>query len=458
MKKYNWTDLGNAERFADTYRGKLLHVREQKMWLERTEERWMPLSDDEVVKFAKDVIRRVQEDEARNPNAAGFLKQIESRQSITNMLSLAKAEPNISVSINQFDTDPWYLNCPNGILDLKRGTLIQHSLDQKVTKLTNTEYRYDSTPHLWLSFLSDITCGNQNLVDFIQKAVGYCLTGLTKEQCIFILYGSGENGKSTFVEVIRGIIGDYGAAANPCSFTYKQDRGPRNDLARLKDRRFVTAVETGEAGRLDEVMVKQITGNDTIVARFLYKEEFEFRPTWKIFLSTNHRPRIQGTDRAIWRRIRLLPFNAIFDKDKCDKDMFKKLLLEKEAIFAWAVEGCLRWQSEGLNPPPEIEKAVQQYRMDMNKFGAFISEKCYIHHEARTTIQDLYECYNVWCIENDENPLTKIAFNRKLIDQNPSITRSKNDTIRVWKGLGLKKVISLQHVDEEDNGNNGTAF
>lgn len=451
MKKYNWTDLGNAERFGDKYRGKLLHIRERKMWLERTDMRWEPISDDEIVKYAKAVVRQLQDDEADNRNASTFLRNIESTQSILNMIRLSKAEQDISVSITEFDKNPWELNVLNGVVDLKRGTLIPHSPDQKFTKIANVRYNPNARPEKWLRFLIGITCGDQKLVDFVQKAIGYSLTGTTIEQCLFILFGSGENGKSTFIEILRAVIGDYGLATPSSTLMSKRTSSIPNDIARLKGARIVTTVETGEDKKFDEPIVKQLTGSDTIPARFLREEFFEFRSTWKIYLSTNHRPVIKGSDRAIWRRIKLIPFLAVFSKSNRDKYIYDKLTTdeEKEAILAWAVEGCLRWQSEGLESTPEMEMAVRSYQRDMNRFGTFVSDKCYTHVEARTTMSDLYDAYKIWCSENDDPSLTKIAFNKKLTYQYPTVSKSKSGTTRFWRGIGLKKIISLSHIDDE---------
>jgi putative DNA primase/helicase len=221
--------------------------------------------------------------------------------------------------------------------------------------------------------LDDVTGGSKELQEFLQRVVGYCLTGVITEQCFWILYGLGSNGKTTFVEIIKKIFGEYGRAADISTFTYKQSEQIRNDLARLHDARFVASVEIQEGKLLDESVIKQVTGGDPVTCRFLFKEHFEYIPKWKLFMVVNHLPIITGTDHGIWRRIKCVPFNVQFNDDRKDKNLFSKLESENPGILNWAVEGCLKWQKTGLQEPELIVNSGKEYRANEDIIEEFLN-------------------------------------------------------------------------------------
>ena len=264
----------------------------------------------------------------------------------------------------------------------------------------------------WLRFLEEVFGGDEELVGFMRRLVGYGLAGDVREHIIAVLHGAGANGKSTLVETVKQALGDYARTATFESFIRARgDRGPRNDLARLHRARLVTASESGAGRRLDEATVKQLTGGDTVAARFLYGENFEFRPEFTLWLITNHRPRIDGGDEAMWRRVRLVPFEQSF-KGREDLELSATLEAELPGILTWALQGCLEWQREGLGQAGAVERATREYREEEDVLGAFLAERCEMDGEIATS--RLREAYESFCEELGEKPLTASRLGRQL--------------------------------------------
>jgi len=312
------------------------------------------------------------------------------------MLSLAESEPGIPIAPDQFDTDPWLLNCLNGTIDLKNGELRPHNRDDLITRMVPVEYDAKATCPLFLKFLDRIMGGNQSLISFLQKILGYSLTGSTREQCLFFLYGLGANGKSTLLNIVQSLWGDYATRTSSETFLAKKPGSIPNDVAALRGARLAIAVEVEQGRRLAEVLVKEMTGGDTISARFMRAEWFSFKPQFKILLAANHKPIIRGTDFAIWRRIRLIPFTVQIPKEEQDRDLPEKLSAELPGILNWAVAGCLQWHFGGLELPKEVDDATQDYRAEMDVLGGFIAERCIVDPGADATAAELYKSYTVW--------------------------------------------------------------
>ncbi len=260
--------------------------------------------------------------------------------------------------------------------------------------------------------------GNKELIGFLRRSVGYGLTGSTQEQCFFVLYGTGRNGKSTFLNTLKALLGDYARQAAAETFMIKKNSGgPGDDVAMLRGARFVTAIETEENQRLAESLVKQITGGDSMSVRRLYENFFEFEPEFKIFLATNHKPNIRGTDEGIWRRVRMIPFAVRITDDEVDLELADKLRDEMEGILTWAVNGCLEWQTDGLQEPEEVWGATEQYRQEMDILGTFLDEVCAIEKNSFAPICDLHRAYQIWADENGERGMSKNMLGRRLVDR-----------------------------------------
>lgn len=376
------TQLGLAERFANQH-GENVRYCQSLGWLVWDGKRWAPDTTGAIKRMAKATVRTLyieaslESDTRKRKDIADFGRRCEARQNLEAMIALGQSELPIPVTAEIFDRDIMLLNLENGALNLKTGHLQAHNRDDYITKLAPVVYAPDAACPLWDAFLNRIFQGNQNLIVFLQRLVGYSLTGSTVEHCFAVMHGKGANGKTTLLDTICGILGDYAQTAAFTTFlTRKNDGGIPNDIARLRGARLVCATE-GEQGRaLAESAIKQLTGGDRVAARFLHREYFEFRPTFKILLGTNHKPRIKGTDLAIWRRVKLIPFTETIPEDRQDRKLPEKLRAEAPGILAWAVRGCLDWQREGLGIPDEVRTATQAYRQEEDIVGQFIAECC----------------------------------------------------------------------------------
>lgn len=348
------------------------------------------------------------------------------------MLELLKAE--VPIVPEKLDRDPWLLNVQNGILNLRTGEMDRHNAHLYITKLAPVKYDPDATCPMWLSFLDRVMVGNKDLVVFLQQAVGYALTGDVGEQTLFIPYGTGANGKSTFTETIAALLGDYALQTPAETLLMKRNDSIPNDIARLKGARFVYAVESEQNRRMAEAFVKQITGGDTVTARFLHAEFFEFRPECKLFLATNHKPTIRGQDHAIWRRIKLIPFNVRIPEEEQDRRLKQKLKTELSGILNWALEGCFDWIRNGLFFPEQVQIATQEYRDRMDVLADFLYERCDVDVPDGILSSDLYRAYKTWCDDSGERSVSQTKFSLMLEERD----FHKEHTRDGWKWSGLR--------------------
>jgi len=437
------TDLGNAQRFAVEHGHELRHVRERRLWLGWDEKRWRRDATGDADRAAKQTVRRLFEDAARLEDAderkaaVQWALASQSEPRIRAMLTLAATEPEIALAAAQLDQDPWRIACPNGALDLRSAQLRPNDPADLITLGVDIAYEPNATCRRWEQFLTEIFAGDVELIEFVQRFVGYCLTGDTREHVLAVLQGSGCNGKSTFLSILKRVLGDFCVTAGFDTFMRARgDRAPRNDLARLHRARLVTAAESGEGRRLDERTVKEITGGDTITARFLYGEHFEFIPQFKLMLVTNHRPKVDGDDDAIWRRLRLIPFEQSFEGRE-DRELGDKLEAELPGILAWAVRGCLAWQQHGLGQAAAVTRATSEYRQDEDLLGAFLEERCIMAGDTSTVA--LREAYEDYCRQIGEKPLAANVFGRRLAKRGiHRDRRTDGNRERIYRGLSLR--------------------
>jgi putative DNA primase/helicase len=334
------------------------------------------------------------------------------------------------------------LNVGNGTLNLKSGLLRQFNKADLITKLTPINYDPNATYPRFEKFLSEIMDGDLEKIRYLQKIVGYCLTGVTYEQVFFIFYGSGENGKTTLINVLLTLLGDYAKNTPITTFLRKNPNVIPHDVARLQGARFVTADETEEGNRLAEAQMKQLTGGGPVSARHLYSGTFTYEPTYKIVLDVNHLPVIKGTDHAIWRRPRPLPFTVTITPEKKDKTLGEKLKAELRGILRWAVEGALLWQKEGLTPPESVQKMTRDYREDQNILKKFVDDRCEAVHDAATPFSDLYDDFKEWCTDNGETLLNAKEFGNGLTDLGYKTGRKAGSGKRVRIGIKLRPLIA----------------
>jgi putative DNA primase/helicase len=443
FRNFKLTDLGNSERFISRHGEDVLFCYAWGKFLVWTGSKWERDETGKLHRLAKATVRSIYqeaadtEDEKERKALADHAKRSEAEARIRSMLELAKSE--VPVSSEDLDARPWFLNVQNGTVDLRTGNLYPHRQEDLMTKLAPVRYDPDAKAPTWTAFLERVLPA-EDLRSFVQRAVGYSATGDTSEQCMFINHGGGANGKSTFQETIAVALGDYAMRAPTEMLLARRAGGIPNDVARLKGSRFVAASETEEGRRLAESLIKDLTGQDTITARFMRAEWFDFKPTHKLWLSTNHKPEIRGTDAAIWRRIRLVPWGVTIPPAEQDKRLAAKLRDELPGILAWIVQGCLEWRREGLQPPDEVKRATGRYRAEMDVLAAFIDEECVIYEHANATAKALYSAYREWCEENGEKPESQRRFGGRLKErgfENGKITAGPHKGNVEWYGIGL---------------------
>ena len=436
------TDLKNSENFSKKYVGQSVYCQPWNNWLIYNEGKWKIESRRETQELAKKVIMdyykeasEILEDKARL-NLIKEAMKCESQRAIRAMIELATS--SIAKVPEDFDQEPYILNFKNGTMDLKTMEWRDHKAEDMLTKIAGISLKSKEECPKWLSFLDKIFEGNKNLIDYLQTALGYSLTGDTGEQCLFILYGIGANGKSTFINVIHELLGDY-AINSPFSTFLSKGRGDNipNDLARLRGARFVSAIESPGERSFNEVLLKTIVGGDLITARFLRQEFFDFYPECKIWLATNHKPIVREFSLGFWRKIRLIPFKVTIPEEERILHFDNILLEEKEGIFNWILEGYMKWKEENLRTPKEIEEATAEYKSSMDVMAEFIEQCCIESHRAQITTKELYKVYKNWCEENDEKPVVKRSFGRQLSERGyKSIYISRGE--RGWGGIALK--------------------
>ncbi|MCH4514275.1 phage/plasmid primase, P4 family [Staphylococcus haemolyticus] len=418
----SYDDTGNADRFIDRYGHLYKHSYITNKFYIYDGQKWKVDDRGAIRKLIDEMIESIKnekvlhsedvtEEEAREAFQKYYKKTrgTQSKKNIMNELMHRK-----TVTPDEFDKDDMLLNVANGYVDLTSRELYKHDINRMFSQIANTDYSEKMQPSVWLDFLNDIFAGDKEVIRYIQKALGYSLTGSTREQIMFILFGKGRNGKSIFVETIAEILGDYSNNMQAKSLMVKKNDNVNTDIARLSKARFVTSSEPNEGFRFDEGLIKQITGGDKVTARFLYAEEFEYTPKFKIWVSTNHKPIIRGTDDGIWRRLVLIPFDVQIPEEKVDKDLKYKLLREAPAILNWMAEGAYMWMREGLELPEKLKDAGQTYRTEMDVVEQFIQEKCKRAEDVKETGKALYEEYKKWADENNEYKMDKNKFGKKL--------------------------------------------
>ncbi len=321
--------------------------------------------------------------------------RLASTSTIQNVVKLARSAPCHATTADEWDCDPWLLNTPGGVVDLKTGRLRAHCRSDMMTRMTTATPEGECS--LWLRFLNDVTNGDQALVDYLQKVIGYCLTGVTTEHALFFLHGGGANGKSVFVHVLMSILGNYAANAPVETFMESRTEKHPTDLASLQGARYVSSVETEQGKRWNESKLKTLTGGDKISARFMRQDFFEYTPQFKLVIAGNHKPSIRNVDEAMKRRLHLIPFTVTVPDEKKDRALPNKLLHERDGILAWAVTGCLRWQREGIQPPASVQQATQEYFEAEDHIGQWLSDRCELGDSQREGVAQLYSDWKVWC-------------------------------------------------------------
>jgi len=439
--QFNLTDLGNASRLIAHHGEDLRYCYPWGSWLIWDGRRWSLDESGEIHRRAKRTVREIYreaadaaDDETRK--ALGkHAKASEAENRIQAMISLAKSE--VPIMPAAMDANPWLLNVSNGTVDLRTGELLEHRWDDLITKLAG-KYGPEASASPWTATLERVL-PSAEVRAFFKRLCGYAISGDVSEHVFPVLYGTGANGKSTILNALLEAAGEYGMQAAPDLLIAKRGGHP-TEVADLFGMRVVASIEVEDGRRLAEALVKSLTGGDKVRARRMRQVFWQFDPTHTAFLCTNHKPEIRGTDAGIWRRIRLIPFTETIPGAEQDKKLPEKLRVELPGILAWAVEGCLEWQRDGLKAPEEVRKATGAYRSEMDVVGAFLRDECETQQGYSATFKEVYDRYEEWCEEGGEKPETRRKFNARLKERGQfTDRRSGPGGSYEWHGLQLLK-------------------
>ncbi len=441
------TDLGNAERLAARFGDRLRYCPPRKKWLIWNGQRWEWDETGSVMGLARNVVRSIYR-EAESADSADTAKTLaswagksESADRLSAMVKLAQTEQGIPVMPDALDANPWLFNCQNGTLDLRTGTLQPHNRQDLITKMAPVQYDPDAQSDIWDKFLSDATGGDEELVRYLQRVAGYVLTGDIREKCFFFLYGPPNAGKSTFIDALANTLGDYHMSSSFSTWC-KQTLagGNRGDIVRLLGARLVTSVEVQKGVRWDEEIVKRVTGGDEIVAAAKYEAEISFRASFKLLLAANDAPSIRDDDDGMWDRMRRIPFTHVPpERDPVIRRILCDPPSSGAAILAWAVQGCLAWQREGLGTCRAVEASTLEYRQEMDVFGSFLEDACVLEPGARVERGELARAYQDWCRRNN---VRRVLAPREIADRlrERRVEEGKYGGARVWRGIRLVHV------------------
>ncbi len=449
------TDIANGHRLAEQYGENLRWYRAFNSWLVWTGQRWRTDNTFQAERWAKEVARRIHF-EAGNARSldeqqalSKWAKQSSMAKGQAAMLLMARSEPGIAVEPEALDRNPWLLSCGNGTLDLRTGNLMDSRREDLITK--GIDIAYDPTAQClrWMQFASEVMPNNET-ADWLQRAVGYSLTGDTTDRSFFLLHGLGSNGKTVFIETVMTLLGEYAqrTPAEALMVQYKPSgNAPTPEIARLKGARFVSATELEDGQRFSEAFIKAVTGGDTLTGCHKYAKPFDFKPTHKLWIGTNHLPQA-GDCGAFWNRVRLIPFTVTIPPDQIDPDLQETLRGELPGILAWAVRGAVLYQEKGLGPPPEVRKATAAYREEQDLVANFLAERtekeppsgAVLAEEYRVGAAQLYDAFTAWCQANGErHPLSVKDFKKRLENKGleQRAGQRPNRGSLFWQGIRL---------------------
>ncbi|HWQ52150.1 MAG TPA: phage/plasmid primase, P4 family [Bryobacteraceae bacterium] len=460
------TDLGNSDLFASVYQKELRYDHRRGKWLMWRGNWWSEDQKGEVWARAVKVVRlraqlapQIEDADARDKEWRWAI-ECESRARLEAMLVLAQKDPRLADSGADWDGNPWLLGVANGVVDLRTGGLREGRPSDRITIHTAVPFEGRAQAPRFEQFLLEIFGGDLELIQYVQRAIGYSLTGDTSEQCFFVLHGEGANGKSTLLEVLREAAGEYGFNMPFSTVELKARASIPNDMAALAGRRFVTSSETDPSAQINEARMKTLTGQDKVTARFLHREFFTYRPVGKFWLASNYKPLVRDDSHGFWRRVRLIPFlnrfqdtgdpSDVGDRSGtpnarvggADKDLFRKLRSELPGILAWAVRGCIEWQKRGLGVPPAIREATKSYREEMDSLTEFLEECCILDPDGQVSAHDLWREFAVWAKEKGES-LDRRTFSARL--QARGFQRVRAGHERTWTWLGLRLNSSAEY-------------
>lgn len=455
---YQPNDRGNAQRFVNTYGEDVRYVIETGDFIYWDKHHWRVDTDDlRVLLLMKESNRQLFdeardcEDEARRKSLARCAVYSQNTPRIKQAVESVKSEVGIAVLASELNVNPLLLGVGNGVIDLKRGRCRPGRREDLITSRAGCEYNADAKCPTWRTFLSRVLNGNRELIDYVQCLVGYTLTGLTHEQLLLFAYGLGANGKTVFFETLRALLGDYARTLRTEAIMARVSGsrgGASEDEARLAGARFVQANETSQGMRFNDALIKDLTGGDTITARRLYEKSFEYRPQFKLWIRGNHKPILHGSDGGIARRVKLIPFEVHIPPLERDPLLLDKLKAELPGILNWAIEGCLKWQQDGLQEPTVVQRATAEYLAEMDPIGCFLGDCCVVDASAKDSVENLHRAYSTWSTTTGARPLSAQQLSQRLAGRGfkPFRSRTLAREGRVTRGLRGIRVASESEV------------
>jgi putative DNA primase/helicase len=454
MFKDGWDDAGMGKIFGNLFSGEYCYIDELKGWYRFNGVNWINDTHETEVRMVEviDIIHELHYQREKTKPQPDFKKPAQWHHTFRGdykiRACLSQAENYMYKSVKLFDTDPWSLVCSNGVIDLNTGNFRNARPEDLFLKNTGVVYSPDAVCPIWLRFLNEVFEGNCALIEYLQRAIGYSLTGSVREDKFFLLEGSGSNGKTTLLEILRWLLGSYITEIPfeqlEVSFR-KTGLEATPDIAKLAGIRLVKSAETKERSRFNVGRLKSFTGGDTLTARFLHQNPFDFEPTHKLWLSVNHLPRVDDDSYAMWRRVDRIPFRVKFVKAEkavqgervADEDLRLKMKEELSGILNWAIQGCIEWQrKKGLYAPKEVNEATEEYRKESDFMGRFFEDEVDIEEGCFETINCMHKTYQRWCAKNEERPLNKSNFGRKLSER--GIKSERRGTKKITTILGVQ--------------------
>ena len=400
-----FSDEALAIQFAEERINDLRYTEQWKRWHHWTGTYWREDKTLVVVNLTRELCRRV----ARSVNKGA--KQLASARTVGSISTLVRADPRVAATTEQWNTNPWLLGTPGGTIDLQRGIMLANGATDYITRIAAVSPGGECP--LWLDTIYKICNKKQDMVDYFQRVSGYFLTGVTREELMFFLHGEGGNGKGTFIETLAYIAGDYATTVAMSTLIMSQHSEHPTEIAKLCGARLAVASETNDAARWNSARIKLLTGGDMLTGRFMRGDYFDFPPTHKLVVSSNNRPMLGRVDYAMMRRTNMIPFDVKFEAP--DKTIKERLRAEAPGILAWQIDGCLKWQRWGLNPPVAVADATQQYLHDQDDIQMFLDECCEEDASELTSSTQLYLVWHDWCQRNGIYPGSKKDFTQRLM-------------------------------------------
>ncbi len=452
------TDAGNAIRFAKMWYDDVLYVPEAKAWFVWNGRVWAEDKGEvEMLRMAKRTIERLfltaaaQKDENVRNGQLKWAMNSESQGRLVAMIQSAKSLCR-TFKYSEFDADPLLFNAANFTVDLRTGKTRKHHRDDLLTKISPVEYDPKAKCPRWTQFLNEILPGHESCcVPFLQRAVGYTLTGRINEECFFVCWGPrGRNGKSKFIETVRHVLGEYGKVASFDTFVARKGDEKLNDIAGFRGARMIVASESEHSKRLAEAKIKRMTGDEAVIGEFKYQEQFSYVPTYKIWLVTNPKPKIVGSGDSVWDRMHLIPFLRYFSEAERDLNLGEKLKAEASGILNWAIQGCLDWQQQGLCVPPCVRQATKEYKVEQDVLRHFIEDRCVTGPDKWAGKSPMYQTYRTWADSMGEFAMPLAEFTERFqlqFEEGRSSPRGRH-----WKGVAIRSDSEFENLsaDEQD--------